>query len=139
MIQLEKNIWLGNAIELRNPKLLYANAIKCVVDVAYEEPAAQLPRDIFYLRFPLLDGEGNSPSPLRLALNATIQLIQEDEPFVVGCSAGMSRSPTLLSFVIAHCTGVSAEVVIERISAKRQLEIKPNLWNDFLAASEQLN
>lgn len=139
MIQLEKTVWLGNAIELRNPKLLYENSIRCVVDLAYEEKAAQLPRDILYLRFPLLDGQGNPPSHMRLALGATIQLFEEHEPFVVGCSAGMSRSPSLLSFVLAHCTGVCAEEVLEKIAAKRQLEIKPSLWNDFRAAIKEFD
>ena len=52
-------LWLGHALDVREPRPLFDAGITAVVDVAFEEPPAQLPRQLIYCRFPLSDGGGN--------------------------------------------------------------------------------
>ena len=59
-------LWLGNFSQLRDARSLFDLQIKAVVDLAHEELPAQLPREISYLRFPLIDGGGNSPELIDL-------------------------------------------------------------------------
>src|SRR5215207_1271751 len=54
-------LWIGNAGDLRRSMELHAQGIEAVVDLAASEPAATLPREVVYCRFPIVDGGGNSP------------------------------------------------------------------------------
>ena len=54
-------LWVGHALDVREPRPLFDAGIAAVVDVAFEEPPAQLPRGLIYCRFPLNDGGGNAP------------------------------------------------------------------------------
>ena len=56
---LPERLWIGNALDARNPRSLFDAGIAAVVDLAYEEEPAVLPRRMVYCRFPLIDGEGN--------------------------------------------------------------------------------
>ena len=54
-------LWIGNVFDARNIKAVMDAGFQIVVDLAIEEPPIQLPREVASCRFPLLDGEGNSP------------------------------------------------------------------------------
>ena len=65
MHEIHSNLlWLGHALDIREPRSLFDVGVEAVVDVAYEEPPAQLPRQLIYCRFPINDGGGNEPSTL---------------------------------------------------------------------------
>lgn len=66
---------LGNALDARDLRKLYEREIAAVVDLAIEEKPAELGRDIIYLRVPLIDGAGNSPLAIRLAIETAVTLI----------------------------------------------------------------
>lgn len=72
-----------------------------VIDLAIEEPPIQFPQDIVYCRFPLLDGDGNSPALLQSAIDTTANFVIAQQPTLVACSGGMSRSPVITSAVLA--------------------------------------
>ena len=134
MHELHPNLlWLGHAFDIREPRPLYDVAITAVVDVAFEESPAMMPRDFIYLRFPLNDGGGNEPCTLRLAIQTVVELLHSGNRTIVACSVGMSRSPTIAAFALAFYLGISPELALERIAAMKSLEIKGQLWNDCAA------
>ncbi len=57
--------------------LLADHEIQAVVDLALNEPPAQLNREMIYCRFPLLDGNENSDPILKLAIECTASLVQQ--------------------------------------------------------------
>ena len=123
-------LWLGHAFDIRQPRPLFDTGITAVVDVAIEEPAAQLPRQLLYLRFPLYDGGGNDPSVLRFAVQSLIDLLYTNTRTLVACSAGMSRSPTIAAYSLACHLDITPELALERIASIKSLEIKGQLWSD---------
>lgn len=88
-------LWLGNARDARDAKTLFDAEIEAVVDLAGNEPPATPPRGLVYLRFPLVDGEGNSVWMLRMAIRSVAGLLGAKVPTLVCCSAGMSRAPVV--------------------------------------------
>lgn len=109
-IVIADKLWIGNARDARDLKLIHDAGIEAVVDLAANEAPAVLSRDITYCRIPLVDGDGNSAELLRLAVNTTAQLAQDGVPTLVACSHGMSRSPTIVAFAVGatarhHCNG----------------------------------
>ena len=53
---LPDRLFIGNALDARDLRLLYRERIAAVVDLAAKEPPAQLGRDMIHFRTPLLDG-----------------------------------------------------------------------------------
>lgn len=125
-----KLLWLGHAFDLRQPRALFDAEIAAVVDVAYEEPPAQLPRQLIYCRFPLNDGGGNAPSVLLQAVQTLVDILDSGTRTIVACSAGMSRSPTIAAFALAAHLGQQPVDVITRIAEIKSLELNGMLWND---------
>ena len=133
-----KLLWLGHARDAREPRALYDAGVKAVVDLAYAESAAVLPRDFIYCRFPLVDGGGNERAVLRLALQTIMTLLDAGLPTLVACSVGMSRSPTLAAFALAAHLHVKPEEIVLRISELKSLELNGALWNDVSALYRSL-
>ena len=125
-------LWIGHALELRNPRALFSLGISAVVDVAYEELPAQLPRQLIYCRFPINDGGGNDPALLRQTIQTLVDLWIAGTPVLVGCSAGLSRSPIFSAMALSVCLDQSPVEVINRIAAVKSLEISGVLWHDAL-------
>jgi hypothetical protein len=92
---------IENAQDARDVKGVLACGIGVVIDLAIEEPPIQFPRDIVYCRFPLLDGEGNSPALLQSAIDTTATFVNAKQPTLVAYSGGMSRAPIIVSAVLA--------------------------------------
>jgi len=117
---------------------LFESGVKAVLDVAYEEPPANLPRQLTYCRFPINDGGGNNPATLFLALSTAINLLDSETPTLIACSAGMSRSPTVAAFALAFHLSESPDTVVARIAEIKSLELKPELWTDMLETAARL-
>jgi len=123
-------LWTGNAREARDAEALFAAGISAVVDVAYEEPPAQLPRQLVYCRFPLVDGPDNDPLLLRLALLTTVELLRAETRTLVACSAGMSRSPTIAICAAALHLDCSAESLLTTMNEESSFDLHGDLWTD---------
>ena len=132
-------LWIGHAIDVREPRPLFDAGITAVIDVAYEEPPVKIPRQLTYCRFPLNDGGGNDPNVLLTALRTSTNLLNLNTRTLIACSAGMSRSPTIAAFTLAHHLSEDPDDVIARIADIKSLELKPELWADTLAAFNNLN
>ena len=130
MHEIQKDLlWTGNAGDLREPRPLFAAGIEAVIDLALEEQPARLPRLLVYCRFPIVDGGGNNPELLRLAVQTTVDLLASGIRTLVACSAGLSRSPTIATFALAAHFGLPPEDVLSRINETRSLELHGELWD----------
>jgi len=139
MLEVHRDLlWLGNAFDIREPRPIFELEIKAVVDVSYEEKPAQLPRQLTYCRFPLNDGAGNDDRVLLLALQTLVDLLASEIRTIIGCSAGMSRSPTLAAFALAAHLDQQANEIVEQISKQKGLEIKGPFWNEVETAFSRL-
>ena len=108
------HLWLGNAYDARAPQKLFDLGIAAVVDLAYEEAAAGLPRSLAYVRIPLVDGGGNDPRLLKWAIDTVESLIAAQIPTLVACGAGMSRSPCVAAAALARHRKESPETVLKQ-------------------------
>jgi protein-tyrosine phosphatase len=126
------SLWLGNALEARNAIALIEQGFNVVVDLVLNEPPAVLPREIVYLRFPIVDSEGNNESILAAAIK-TIALLMELEglKITVCCSAGLSRSPAIVAAAIALSTNQNPDQTLARIAELTHCDVSPTLWTDI--------
>ena len=127
-------LWTGNAFDGRNVKAVMDAGIQAVVDLAIEEPPAQLPREFVSCRFPLLDGEGNSAVLMHAVIDLIVSFVKEQIPTLVVCSGGMSRSPLIASAVVAKVEAIDFDDAIRRVTNSGPCDMSPN----FYAAVKQL-
>src|SRR5438552_6823632 len=90
-------VWLGHVGDGRAIRALFDEGIRAIVQLAVEEAALQLPRELVCLRIPLVDGADNDPDLLCLSITSVALLIESNVPTLVCCSAGMSRSPAVVA------------------------------------------
>ncbi len=127
------SLWIGNAGDVRSVAELMNAGIRAVVDLAANEPIANLPREFVYCRFPLIDGAGNERWLLRAATSTISELLRDNVPTLVACSAGMSRSPALAAAAIARVSGRDANECLMACVASGPADVSPALWNDVVA------
>ena len=127
-------LWLGHAGDLRQPALLFAAEIRAIVDLAANEPFPQLPRDFVYCRFPLLDGEGNDPALLRVAVRTIGALLSAEVPTILCCSNGLSRAPAVAAATIGIADHLSLDAALIHVASQVQHDVSPALWRDLKTA-----
>ena len=86
------SLWLGNSGDARSPAQILTAGFEAVVDLAMMCEPARLPRELVYLRFPLVDGADNPPWLLCAAVHTVESLARYGVPTLVACDGGMSRS-----------------------------------------------
>lgn len=132
MVEVEPGrLWIGNAGEARDPKSLFDRDIAAVVDLAWDELCAVLPREMIYCRIPLVDSGGNWDSTLTFAVQTVVDLLAAGKQTLVACSAGMSRSPAIVAAALAVTRGADPDDVLSEIGDARALEVSPHLWEQL--------
>jgi protein-tyrosine phosphatase len=126
----ETSCWIGNAGDCRSFRELFERGIQAIVQLAAEEPSPQFPRELLVLRFPLVDGAGNIPSVLKMAVDCVRQLIAADILSLVSCSAGMSRSPAVIAAALAEIDNADLDECLKRVIGDGPREVSPGLWHD---------
>lgn len=121
-------LYVGNAMDARDLKSIYDQQIRAVVDLAINEPPAQLGREIIYCRFPLNDGDGNNDGLIAIAVRTVAAMIQNSTPTMVACSAGMSRAPTIAAASIALLTGRDPDECLLDLISNAPNDVSPILW-----------
>jgi len=124
-------LWIGTARDARDLQLVLAAGIHAVVDLAAEEPPANLGRDLIYLRFPIVDGGGNEEKRLRSLMAALTSLIRDRVPTLVACRLGMSRSPTVAAVAFGQVHGLSVASVMKLMDGPR--DVSPSLLRELEA------
>lgn len=126
----ELPLWICTARDARDIRGVLDLGIEAVVDLATDEPPIHPTRELVYLRFPLVDREGNPAWVLRLAVDAVVGLLAAGVPTLVASSAGASRSPVIAAMAIAKREGIRPEVALLRIGHG---DVSPALWREVVA------
>jgi hypothetical protein len=135
---LPSRLWLGNAADLREPERILRNGIQAVVEVAIEQWIASLPRTLIYCRFPIVDGEQDSMTPLRAAMETTLRLLKSNIPTLVCCGAGMSRSPAVVAGVLTMLQGGSPDDHLRAVVLGYPHDVSPQLWQDVRTICDEM-
>ena len=101
------------------------------MQLAAEEPPLSTPRGLLYQRFPLLDGSGNSPASLVLAVGAVEALIRLRVPTLVCCGMGLSRSPAVAAVALAIVLRVSPDDALRMLATRRPIDVSPGFWGEI--------
>ncbi len=131
-------LFVGNAMDARDLRLLADQRIAVVVDLAINEPPAQLARDMIYCRFPLNDGDGNPNATIELAIRCVVALIEHNIRTLLACSAGMSRSPAIAAAAMAIQTRTSPDACLTAIASTGPHDVSPQLWSRVKAVASQI-
>ena len=131
-------LWIGNAGDARDPGGVLDEGVAALVNLAAEELPPTLPRDILYCHFPLVDGAGNSPALLKIAVDTVVSLLREKIPTLVYCGAGMSRSVAIAAAAVAHWRGETLEETLKALTDVVSHDVSPVLWRDLSDAVEQM-
>ena len=127
-------LWIGNTLDLHQPRKIFDAGISAVVDVAVEEPPAQLPRQLTYCRFPLNDGAGNDQAVMQQSIMTLAMLLDANTRTIIVCAAGLSRSPAIASFGLAIHLGQDPSDMLAQIAKVKPVEMKGTFWNEGLQA-----
>ena len=125
-------LWIGHAHDARDARTVLDAGITAVVDLAYEESPAQIPRNLVYCRFPLVDGAGNDSQMLRLAIESVVSLLGSDTPTLVSCSAGMSRSPVIVAAALSVYRNEPLDQALQALARSKPIDVSPVLWDDVV-------
>lgn len=133
MIQIEPHsLWLGHAGDCRDASRVLSAGIRAVVQLAIEEPPAQFPREIIFVRIPLHDGSDNTADSLRLAITMVQHLLVTRIPTLLCCSAGVSRSPAIAACALARINEQTPTESLAQIQILLGTDISPALWRDLM-------
>ena len=120
-------LWLGTIGDLRDIRRLYDVEIRAIVQLAYEEASASLPRDFIVCRVPLVDGCDNDMGLLRLAVDMVTRLLEGKFATLVCCQAGTSRSPAITAAALARFSGNSFMKCVDHVRTCRPTDIHAGL------------
>jgi protein-tyrosine phosphatase len=96
------SLWLGHVGDARDLKTVLAAGIVAMVDLAINEPPTVVTREMAYVRFPLVDGIGNSPWLLRSAVDVVTAFLRSNVPTLVYCSTGLGRTLCVAGAAVAR-------------------------------------
>ncbi len=131
-VVIDGQLWIGHAGDLDDLRTVAEPEDLAIVDLAIDEPVRPLFRDRIYLRIPLLDGAGNPPIRLKLAVDTVASFLHGHLPTLVACSSGMSRSPAVAAFAIAIARQCTPEEGLSIVNQSAGGDIAPALWNDLI-------
>ena len=120
-------LWLGNAGDERDYKRVLDTGIQAVVQLDAEEPVLELPRDLIYCHFPLVDGSGNDRKRLQLAITTVANLLEKKVPTLVVCGAGLSRSPVIAAAAIALVFQQPADECLKQVAEHFPADVAPGM------------
>ncbi|MCS6864018.1 MAG: hypothetical protein RMJ56_08305 [Gemmataceae bacterium] len=125
-------LWVGTARDARDLTTVLAAGIEAVVDLATLSEPVVPPRELVYLRFPLVDGGDNPPWELCAAIQAVAGLVRLGVPTLVVCDGGMSRAVVIASAATWFQTPLktSLDEVLEKCAAAGPCDVQPRLWMD---------
>ena len=127
-------LWVGNALDGCDFTRLFEYGICAVMQLAYEEPPISPPRELVYMRFPLLDCGGNDLKLVRAAFHSLAQLLRAETPTLVCCGLGMNRSPAIAAAAMSLVYGIHPSESLGLVAKSGALDISPQLWDEICSA-----
>lgn len=134
---IEQQLWQGNAVEAGDVRAILNLGVQAVVDLAAEEEPIRYPRDILVLRYPIIDGAGNPRWLLESIVSSLHNLLRNEIPTFVYCSAGLSRSPALIAAALARFRNDSMDKVIADVLKVQPLDVSTTLWRDLMSLTSR--
>jgi protein-tyrosine phosphatase len=119
---------VGHGGDCDNVKLLFDEGVRAVVHLAYEDPPIALPRELIVCRLPLIDGPGNRPEILRLAIATVTQLLREQVSVLLCCGSGVSRAPAIAAAALARYTRKPLSECLQEVTRHRHADVHPALY-----------
>lgn len=132
-------LFIGNAMDARDLQQLYEHRIAAVVDLAANEPPAQLNREMLYCRIPLIDSDGNSHEIIEIAVRCVVTLFEKEFRTLIACSAGMSRSPAIAASALAIVTKQPPGDCLTAIISGVSHDVSPALWSAVQMVYNDMN
>jgi len=123
-------VWIGHGGEAQDFRQLFDVGIEAVVELAAEEPSFPPRRDMIACRFPLIDGVGNPPHVLAMAIRTVAALIAAKVPLLVCSSEGMSRAPAVVAAALSSIHCEPPEECLKRITHHHPSDVCPGFWSD---------
>lgn len=131
-------LWIGHAGDGRAYHTLVDCGIRVVVQLALEESHTQPPHEVAVLRIPLLDGAGNDDFLISLAVKSVAELIRQNVPTLVCCSAGMSRSPAIVAAALSLAQDIPIDDCLKEVTDHHAADISPGLWDEIVFVTTQI-
>ncbi len=128
---VDRELWIGNAGDLRDARSVCDAGIEAVVELADNEAFAVLPRDLIRCRFPLSDGGENAAWLLKLAAQTMTTLLESGVPTLVCCSAGMSRSVCVVAAGISLANRTPFPEALAQICDGGAADVTPYLFEQM--------
>ena len=122
-------LWIGTARDARDMKEVLDTGIEAVVDLAMLCEPVKPPRELVYLRFPLVDGGGNPPWLICAAALGVEDLARLKVPTLVVCDGGMSRSVAIAAAAM-YWAYDGVEKALRQITQGGPADVHPVLWAD---------
>jgi protein-tyrosine phosphatase len=119
---------VGHSGDGEDFKVLFDAGVRAVVQLAWEDAPILLPRDLILCRFPLIDGPGNRPEMLRLAIKTVHEMLQEQISVLVCCGSGVSRAPALAAAALARYSGKPLNECLQEVTRHRHADVHPALY-----------
>ncbi|HEY4759600.1 MAG TPA: dual specificity protein phosphatase [Thermoguttaceae bacterium] len=130
-------LWISHIGDSRDFQEVFDKGIQAIIQLAVEEQPIQPPRSLVFCRFPLLDGNGNDPGLLYLAISSVAFLVKCRIPTLVCCWAGMSRSPAIVAAALSLVKQANLEDCLKYVTEFHTVDISPGLWEDVCHVLEQ--
>lgn len=128
------NLWIGHVGDVRDLQQVHEHGIVALIDLAINEPIPVVPRDIVYLRFPLVDNEGNPVWVIRAAVDTLARLIRDNRPTMVYCANGMSRSVAIAGAALAQAHQITPQAGLETVGSDGPADVSTSLWAEILGS-----
>jgi protein-tyrosine phosphatase len=119
---------VGHAGDGHDFKVLFDEGVRAVVQLAWEDPPEVLPRDLIVCRVPLIDGPGNRPELLRLAIATVVQMLHDQVSVLVCCGSGVSRAPAVAASALARYAGKPLNECLQEVTRHRHADVHPALY-----------
>lgn len=129
-----RELWIGNAGDLRDPRALFAAGVEAIVELADNEPFASLPRELIRCRFPLSDSGASANWLLRLAVDTVVDFLKARVPTLVCCSGGQNRSVCVAAAAVAIADARSFDEALFSIASGGHADVSPGLLAQMRAS-----
>jgi hypothetical protein len=131
-------LWIGHAGDCRDFRALFGAGVEAVVQLAADEPAVAMPRELISCRFPLVDAAGNRREILEIAIKTVAELIRMHVPTLVCCGAGMSRSPSIAAAALSLVSSDSPHECLRQVTDGNASDVSGGLWKEILDIANAL-
>jgi hypothetical protein len=130
-------VWIGHGTEGHDFARILDAGIEAIVELAGEEPSYPSRRDLISCRFPLIDGVGNRPELLSLAVRTVASLVAAGVPTLVCCGGGVSRSPAVVAAALALVSRKTAGDCLAHVARHHPADVLPGLWEEIISLPPQ--